>query len=306
MNVLVTGGAGFIGSHIVDMLISEGHNVSIIDNLSHGNISNINKKATFYQFDICDKSIATVFEKEKPEIVIHEAAQIKVPKSVEDPIHDANVNIIGSINILECCKNFNVKKIIYPASAAIFGEPKYLPIDENHPLDMISGYGVSKHTVEHYLKIYKTLYDIDYTILRYSNVYGPRQDSSGEGGVVAIFTEQLLNDMIPTIFGDGSSTRDFVYVKDVAKANILAMNSDKIGIYNVCTNLKISINDLFNKMNTIMNKSILPIYATERKGDIAHSYMSYDKISKEIGWRPEYTLDKGLIETLKYSIDSTK
>lgn len=306
MKVLVTGGAGFIGSHIVDMLISEGHNVSIIDNLSHGNISNINKKATFYKFDICDKSITTVFEKEKPEIVIHEAAQIKVPKSVEDPIHDANVNIIGSINILECCKTFNVKKIIYPASAAIFGEPQYLPIDENHPLDMISGYGVSKHTVEHYLKIYKTLYNIDYTILRYSNVYGPRQDSSGEGGVVAIFTEQLLNDMTPTIFGDGSSTRDFVYVKDVAKANILAMNSDKIGIYNVCTNLKISINELFNKMNTIMNKSILPIYATVRKGDIAHSYMTYDKISKEIGWNPEYTLDKGLVETLEYSIGSTK
>lgn len=242
MKVLVTGGAGFIGSHIVDQLIEEGYEVCIIDNMSHGKKENINKNAKFYKIDIRDKEIINIFKKEKPDYVIHEAAQISVQNSMINPIEDAEINILGSINILEACRKVNVKKIIYPASAAIFGEPEYLPIDESHPLNMISSYGVSKHTVEHYLKVYKELYGINYSILICSNVYGPRQDSSGEGGVVSIFFDKILKGQVPTIFGDGEQVRDFVYVKDVVMANSMMLKTDKCGIYNLCTNTKTTIN----------------------------------------------------------------
>lgn len=299
VKILVTGGAGFIGSHIVDLLIEHGHEVCIIDNLIHGKKEYINEKATFYCNDIRDKEINKIFEKEKFDIVIHEAAQISVHSSVIDPINDASVNIIGTLNILENCKNYGVKKIIYPASAAIFGEPEYLPIDENHPLGMISGYGVTKHTVEHYLSVYEKLYGIKYTVLRYSNVYGPRQDSTGEGGVVAIFCEKLLLNQKPYIYGDGCQVRDFVYVKDVANANLLAINSIDNGIYNVCTNTKITVNDLFDRISEILKSDLKPIYTEERDGDIRDSYMSYEKIRKN-GWKYKYGLMEGLKETILF------
>ena len=250
--------------------------------------------------DIRDPGITEMFIKEKPDFVIHNAAQISVPASVDDPMNDASINILGTINILEASRKANVKKIIYPASAAIFGEPSYLPIDEEHPLEMLSGYGITKHTVEHYLKVYKSLYNIVYTVLRCSNIYGPRQDSSGEGGVVSIFCEKLLNNEIPCIYGDGEQIRDFVYVKDVANAFLLALKSNINGIYNVATNTKISINELFKAINVILNKNIHCTYAAERRGDIRESYMSYDKINKAIGWKPETTLAQGLEETLNY------
>ncbi len=300
MKVLITGGAGFIGSHIVDMLIQKNYSVVILDNLSHGKKVNLNKNAIFYDVDICDKNIIDIFEKEKPDFVIHNAAQISVPNSILDPINDANINIIGSINLLEAAAKVGVKKIIYPASAAIFGEPKYLPIDEAHPLEMVSGYGVSKHTVEHYLKMYKALYNLDFVSFRYSNVYGPRQDCSGEGGVVAIFCEKLLKDEKPFIYGDGSQIRDFIYVKDIALANILALETNISGIYNVCTNEKVTVNDLLANINSILEKQISPIYTSERKGDIKNSYMSYDKIYKQFGFKPITSISEGLKETLKY------
>lgn len=300
MKVLITGGAGFIGSHIADLLIDNDFEVVIIDNLSHGNKRNINSKAKFYELDIRDKKIIDVFKTEKPDIVIHNAAQISVPNSVKDPIEDSSINIIGSINILEAARMTKVKKIIYPASAAIFGEPEYLPIDEKHPLNMISQYGVSKHTVEHYLYVYKKLYNINYMVLRYSNVYGPRQDSSGEGGVVSIFCESMLSGVTPKIYGDGEQIRDFIYVTDVAKANLLAIKSDKTGIYNVCTNTKTTVNDLFKAINFALDKNIKPIYKDTREGDIRDNYMKYDKINKELSWKPEYTLNDGINETLKY------
>lgn len=301
MKVLVTGGAGFIGSHIVDLLIKNGYEVCIIDNLTHGKKSNINSKAKFYKIDIRDKGILDIFKNEKPEFIVHNAAQISVLKSIENPIDDADININGTLNILEVARKTDVKKIIYSASAAIFGEPEYLPIDEKHSLNMISNYGVSKHTVEHYLKVYKKLYDMDYIALRYSNVYGPRQDSSGEGGVVAIFCEKIIKNESPYIFGDGKQTRDFVYVKDVARANLMAIKSNKIGVFNVCTNIKISVKKLFHCIkNIIDNKDIKPIYTEERDGDIKNSYMSYKKILNEIGWKPEYDIVKGLKETIKF------
>ncbi|WP_027633524.1 NAD-dependent epimerase/dehydratase family protein [Clostridium hydrogeniformans] len=303
MKILVTGGAGFIGSNIVDGFIENGHDVVVVDNLSHGKRGNLNSKVKFYNLDIRDKELNKIFESERPEVVCHHAAQISVPKSVDNPIEDADINIIGSLNLLECCRLYGVKKVIYPASAAIFGEPIYLPIDENHPLDMMSGYGVTKHTLEHYLKVYKELYNINYTVMRYANVYGPRQDSTGEGGVVAIFCEKILENEVPTIFGNGEQTRDFVFVKDVVEANIKALTELDNEIYNVATNTKISIDDLFNMVCNILNKDMKPVYGEERAGDIRHSYMTYKKINEACGWKPQYSLENGIKETINYYIE---
>jgi UDP-glucose 4-epimerase len=300
MKVVITGGAGFIGSNITDFLIQKGFEVVIIDNLSHGKKEYINSKAKFYNCDIRDSEILEIFQREKPQVLIHEAAQISVPNSINDPINDASINITGSLNLLEACRKTGVKKVIYPASAAIFGEPEYLPIDEKHPLNMMSGYGVTKHTVEHYLKVYKSLYGIDYVVLRYANVYGPRQDSSGEGGVVAIFSEKLIKDEIPYIYGDGEQIRDFVYVKDVAKANFMAITSGDNEIFNVSTNHKVSVNDLLMVINSVLRKKIKAVYTDERPGDIKNSYMSYEKIKKALGWTPDYNLQSGIRETIEY------
>lgn len=300
MKVIITGGAGFIGSNIADLLIDKGFEVVIIDNLSHGKEKNINPKAKFYNCDIRDSEILEIFQREKPQVLIHEAAQISVPNSIDDPVNDASINITGSLNLLEACRKTGVKKIIYPASAAIFGEPEYLPIDEKHPLNMMSGYGVTKHTVEHYLGVYKALYGIDYVILRYANVYGPRQDSSGEGGVVAIFSEKLIKDEIPYIYGDGEQIRDFVYVKDVAKANFMAITSGDNEIFNVSTNHKVSVNDLLNVINSVLGKNIKAVYTDERQGDIRNSYMTYGKIKNALGWTPDYNLETGIAETIEY------
>lgn len=299
MKVLVTGGAGFIGSHTVDMLINKNYEVCIIDNMSHGRKENINSKAKFYNMDIRDSKIIDIFKKERPYYVIHEAAQISVSNSITNPIEDAEINILGTINILEACRTVGVKKIIYPASAAIFGEPKYLPIDEKHPLDMISPYGVSKHTVTHYLNVYKELYGIEYVCLIYSNVYGPRQDPSGEGGVVAIFCDKLMRNERPIIYGDGEQIRDFIYVKDVARVNILALELNKSGIYNVCTKTKTSINELLKSIENNFSLDVKPIYTKARPGDIRESYMTYDRIYGELGWKPEFKLNDGISKISK-------
>ncbi|PJI09711.1 MULTISPECIES: NAD-dependent epimerase/dehydratase family protein [Clostridium] len=299
MNILVTGGAGFIGSHVVRMLLEHGHKVCIVDNMIHGNESKVPHGVDIYKLDILSCEIENVFKKERPEIVIHNAAQISVAGSVKDPLYDARTNILGSINILEMCRKYGTRKVIYPASAAIFGEPKYLPIDEDHPLDMISSYGVSKHTVEHYLKVYKELYDINYTVLRYSNVYGPGQDSSGEGGVVSIFADKIIKGEPLHIYGNGEQIRDFVYVKDVATANMYALESLNNGIYNVCTNKKITVNELAELMCSVSKKNVEIIHDGERAGDIFESYMSYDKISKACGWKPKYDLEHGIKETME-------
>ena len=300
MRFLVTGGAGFIASHICDQLINFGHEVCIIDSMIHGSESNVNNSKELYKMDIRDPEIINVFKDFKPEIVFHYAAQISVPNSIINPIEDASVNILGTLNVLEASRRTGVKKIIYPASAAIFGEPEYLPIDEEHPLNMLSGYGASKHTVEHYLKIYKSLCNIDYIVLRYSNVYGPRQDSSGEGGVISIFTEKIINNEQPYIYGDGEQIRDFVYVKDVARANMVAIRSNNCGIYNVCSGNKTTVNELLNNINRVAGKNIIPVYAAQREGDIKNSYMTYSKIKNELGWEPEYDILQGLTETFKF------
>ena len=299
MKILVTGGAGFIGSHIVDLLIENGYEVVIVDNLSTGKEEFINKKAIFYKKDITDDDLYEIFEKEKPDYVVHQAAQIDVQRSIDDPVFDAKVNVLGTVNLLECCRKSGVKKIVYASSAAVYGNPEYLPIDEVHKINPISYYGISKHTAEHYFEVYSQLYDLKYTILRYANVYGIRQDPKGEGGVISIFVDKILKDERPIIFGDGNQTRDFVYVKDVAKANLLALEKGDSEVVNISTNKATSINKLVELMNEIMNTSLEPIYAEPRKGDIVHSYLDNKKALEVLGWKPEYSLKDGLRETIE-------
>ncbi|AEM78227.1 SDR family oxidoreductase [Thermoanaerobacter wiegelii] len=300
MKVLVAGGAGFIGSHIGDLLIENGYEIVIVDNLSTGKEKFINKKAIFYKKDITDDDLYEIFRKEKPDYVIHQAAQIDVQKSIDNSVFDAKVNVLGTVNILECCRKSGVKKIIYASSAAVYGNPEYLPIDEGHKINPISSYGISKHTAEHYFEVYSQLYDLKYTILRYANVYGIRQDPKGEGGVISIFTDKMLKGERPVIFGDGNQTRDFVYVKDVAKANLLALERGDNEVVNVSTNKPTSINELVDMMNKIMNTSLEPIYTEPRKGDIMHSYLDNKKALDVLGWKPEYSLEDGLRETIEY------
>ncbi len=300
LNILVTGGAGFIGSNLVDRLITEGHKVAVIDNLSTGKKENINSKAKFYNMDICDKAIREIFKNEKIDVVYHNAAQISVQKSINDPIFDGEVNILGTINVLEACNEAKVKKIIYSSTAAVYGDPEYLGIDENHPVHPISFYGISKYTPEQYIKTYSKLYNIDYTILRYSNVYGIRQDPRGEGGVIAIFMDKLFKDESPIIFGDGTATRDFIYIEDIVEANIKALFRGSKEVFNIGTGKATSIRKLFYLMKEIMGIDVEVEYGNERDGDIKHSYFSINKAKEILEWVPKYTLEEGLYKTIKY------
>ncbi|MFW6030347.1 MAG: SDR family oxidoreductase [Halanaerobiales bacterium] len=300
MKILVTGGAGFIGSNITDKLIELGYQTIVLDNLSYGNRENINKEVKFYEMDIKSHDIEDIFMSEDITHVIHHAAQIDVQHSIKDPFFDIQNNIIGTVNILECCKKFNVKKIIYPSSAAIYGDPEYLPIDEKHPINPMSPYGVSKHTPEHYLEMYRQLYGLDYTILRYSNVYGPRQDPSGEGGVVSIFIDKMLAGEVPIIYGNGKQTRDFIYVGDVVEANIKALSEGDGEIVNISSNTQNSVNDLYQIINQIMDTKIKPLYKAERKGDIRNSYLDNTRASEVLNWRPAYDLRRGLLYTIEH------
>ena len=300
MNVLVTGGAGFIGSHIVDKLINEGLDVVVVDNLSTGKLENLNDKAKFYNLDITSEQLSNIFEKEKIDVVIHQAAQTDVQKSLQDPVYDSKVNINGTVNLLECCRKYNVRKVIYASSAAVYGKPNYLPIDEKHPIQPMSFYGISKFTPESYLKIYKELYGLDYTILRYSNIYGPRQDSKGEGGVIAIFIDKLLNEQIPIIFGDGEQTRDFLYVEDVAEANFQAIFKGDGEVLNISTNTRISINQLYTELTKILQLDFKPVYREARPGDILHSSLNNKKAIQTLNWQPKYTFSEGLLKTVSY------
>lgn len=300
LNIIVTGGAGFIGSNLVDRLIEEGHKVIVIDNLITGKKENVNREAKFYKMDICDEKIRDIFKNEKINVVCHNAAQIDVQKSINNPIFDGDVNILGTINILEACKEANVKKIIYSSTAAAYGEPEYLGIDENHPINPISFYGISKYTPEQYIKIYSKLYNIDYTILRYSNVYGIRQDPKGEGGVIAIFMDKLFKGESPIIFGDGTATRDFIYVEDIVEANIKALHKGSKEVFNIGTGKATSINELFYLMKKIMDIDIEVEYGQERKGDIKHSYFNISKAKEKLGWTPRFELEEGLYKTIEY------
>lgn len=301
MKIMVTGGAGFIGSNIVDRMLSLGHEVAIIDNLSTGKSLNLNREAKLFKIDILNNEILEkIFYEFKPEICIHHAAQTDVQSSIKSPYFDCSSNILGSINILNSCIKNDVKKIIYSSSAAVYGTPIYLPIDENHPLNPISFYGISKLTPENYIKIYSELYGLKYTIFRYSNVYGIRQNCKGEGGVIAIFFNKLINKKNPIIFGDGNQTRDFIYVKDVAEANVAALAYGNSSIVNISTNTRISINELLNKISNIIGKPLKEEYKEEKKGDIKHSCLNNSLAKEVLNWKPVYSLDMGLKESCEY------
>jgi len=300
MKILVTGGCGFIGSHIVDDLINMGNDIVVIDNLSTGKIENLNNKATFYNIDIHSDEMERIFEKERPQVVYHKAAQINVQQSIKEPDFDAHVNITGTIKVLECIYKYKVDKIIYASSAAAYGTPKYLPIDESHEKSPISFYGISKYIPEYYIDVFSKLYGFKYTILRYANVYGIRQDPKGEGGVVPIFMGILDGGKSPHIFGNGEQIRDFIYVKDVSSANIAVLNSGDNEIFNVSTGEGTSINTLLKEMNAIYNKNIYAVYEDKRKGDIFESVLSSDKLKSETDWKPRYSLNQGLEEVIRY------
>ncbi|MFJ8246324.1 NAD-dependent epimerase/dehydratase family protein [Peribacillus asahii] len=303
MKCLVTGGAGFIGSHIVDELLAQNFEVIVIDNLSTGNISNLSDKVKFYNMDILDSDVQQVFSKEKPDYVIHHAAQVSVPFSMNNPLNDAEININGTINLLEEAVKNNVSKFIFASSAAVYGFPNQISIDENHNTKPISPYGMSKLTAENYIKMYSDIHGIDYTIFRYANVYGPRQDVKGEAGVVAIFVEKLLNNKKCTIFGDGKQTRDFIYVKDIATANVKALNSKSSSkqVLNLGLNERTSIIELFNIIREFTsNSSHSPIYSDCRSGDIKHSCLSNIEAKNVLNWLPQYDVDKGLQETVRF------
>ena len=300
--ILVTGGAGFIGSHVVDLFVAQGYEVVIVDDLSTGRASNLNPAAKFYQIDIRSPQLREVFEAEKPDYVSHHAAQMDVRRSVAQPLFDADINILGSINLLEIAKDFQVKRLIYISTGgAVYGEPESLPCDESHPINPICQYGASKHTVEHYLYMYHVNYGLKYTVLRYPNVFGPRQDPHGEAGVIAIFTGKMLAGEQITINGDGEQTRDFVYVGDCAQANLLALTIDhEPGIYNLGWGRPTSINEITSVLVNITGYGLPVEYGPAKVGETRHIYLDASKIKKDMGWEPTVTLEEGLEKTVAY------
>jgi UDP-glucose 4-epimerase len=302
MKILVTGGAGFIASNIVDRLVNEGHEVVVIDNLLTGTVRNLNDKAKFYKLDIQDPKLESIFDKEKPDYVDHHAAQKDVRLSVSDPIYDAKINIIGTINILQNCVNHKVKKVVFASTGgAIYGEQDVFPAPENHPVRPISPYGISKLVAEHYLYYYKEIFGLEYVSLRYSNVYGPRQDPFGEAGVVAIFVQKMLKGEQPTINGDGKQTRDFVYVEDVVDANILALSNNlSESIFNIGTGIETSIKQVFSHLKGIVNFPIEEKYAPAKPGEQMRSVIECVKAEKLLNWKSKVSIKKGLENTCDY------
>lgn len=302
MKILVTGGAGFIGSHVVDSYIDSGHNVTVIDNLSTGRIQNVNPKANFIEMDILSDDISNLLEKEKFDIINHHAAQIDVRKSTADPIFDAKVNILGTLNILEAGIKNDLKKFIFASTGgAIYGEQDYFPADEDHPQRPVSPYGIGKLTVEKYLYYYGVQHGLDYIVLRYANVYGPRQNPFGEAGVVAIFCERLINGKEAIINGDGTQTRDYVFVYDVVEANLLALKTEyKREIFNIGTAIETDVNTIFRKIRNLIDPSKKDVHGPAKPGEQQRSVINPAKAKKILGWQPKYNLDAGLKITVDY------
>jgi UDP-glucose 4-epimerase len=301
MKILVTGGAGFIGSHIVDLLIDKGHYVIVVDNLVTGKKENVNSKAKFYEVDICSSFLEEVFIEEKPDYVIHVAAQVNVRKSINDPLYDANVNILGSIRLLELCRKYNIKRIVYTSSGgARYGEPLNIPCSEKHSIKPLCPYGVSKHAVEHYLYFYNKVYGLDYNIVAYANVYGPRQDPMGEAGVVSIFIGRLLKNSECLIFGDGEQTRDFVYVSDVASAAVLALEKEtESKDFNIGTGVETSVNKIFFILKDL-NKKGKCKYVDAVAGEIRNISLDISQAKDELGYEPKVEIREGLKRTFDF------
>ena len=306
MKILVTGGAGFIASHVADAFIEQGHKVFILDNLSTGFSHNINPKAVFIKADIGDKSLSSLFEKEKFDVVNHHAAQMDVRRSVADPTFDATTNILGTINLLQNCVKTGVKKFMFASTGgAVYGEQNYFPADEKHDCSPLSPYGISKLSVEKYLFFYKAEYNLNYTITRYANIYGPRQNPFGEAGVIAIFATKLLKGEQPIINGNGLQTRDYVFVGDVVKANLTALNDTDCDIFNIGTGVETNVNEIYSELNKIIGKGQEEKHGPAAKGEQLRSVITSDKIFRKFNWRPSTKLSDGLIQTVQFFKDKT-
>jgi len=307
VKILVTGAAGFIASHVADGYLNAGHEVVILDDLSRGTKRNVNSKARFYQCDVRNReAVEGVFLSEKPAVVNHHAAQMDVRRGVREPHFDAQVNILGSLNVIESAVAHGARRFIYAATAgAGYGEPKQIPVPENYPINPITPYGISKHTVEHYLFTFQFLYGLQYVVLRYGNVYGPRQSSQGEAGVFAIFSEQMLSGIQPVIYGDGQKVRDYVFVSDVVRANVAALANGTNEIFNIGSGVATKDFEIFEQVRNLLGKAeVQPQYVPRRPGEIDRISLDISKAARLLDWAPQVPLAEGAQRTVRYFQDA--
>lgn len=301
MRILVTGGAGFIGSHLVDGFLREGHEVQVLDDLSSGQRSNLPASVPLHVMDIRDAKVKDLFEQYRPEVLCHHAAQLDVRKSVADPMFDAEVNIVATLRLLEYCRSTNTKRVLFASTGgAIYGEQDVFPAPDTHLERPVSPYGVAKLSVERYLHFYRVQYGFEPACMRYANVYGPRQNAHGEAGVVAIFANILLSGKTPTIYGSGEQTRDFVYVEDVVNANLAALKHNLVGSYNVGTGIETNVNQLYTIMTQALGTPVKASYAEGRPGEQQRSVLDAGKLNKATGWRPQTQIAEGLKKTCDF------
>lgn len=301
MKILVTGGAGFIGSHVADAFVEAGHQVHVLDDLSSGKEANVPESAVLHRMDIRSSDAAELLGEQKYDVLVHHAAQMDVRRSVADPGFDADVNVLGFLNLMEGGRRNGLKKVIFASTGgAIYGEPDFVPQDESHPLRPLSPYGITKLCTERYLYYYDQEHNIPYVALRYANVYGPRQNPHGEAGVVAIFTQRMLEGQQPVIYGDGKQTRDYVYVGDVVRANVKALEYDQSGTFNVGTSVETSVNELFRTIRDEIDDSVEEEHAEGRPGEQRRSVLDYGYSERELGWRPTVDLEEGLARTVDW------
>ena len=300
-NILVTGGAGFVGSHIIDAYLAAGHTVVAVDDLFTGHQENVDPRCEFHELDIRSPKLEDLFRHHAFEYVSHQAARGNVRASMEDPMTYADVNIRGGVNLLECCRKFGVRKTIYSSTGGcVYGDPRYLPADEAHPLQPRDPYGASKASYELYLPVYALNYGLHYTILRYPNVYGPRQDPFGEAGVVSIFIGQMLRNLQPIINGDGEQLRDYVYIADVVRANLLVLDAGDNDVFNVGWGKGTSVNEIFRSLKVIVESDAKEVHGPPKLGEIRQTYLNSAKAKQALGWEPQISLAEGLRRTVDY------